>query len=103
MSFMFQLMFRQKQKNFHTTMALVKGCEWEAARVKEATLILVDHLCGPNAGAPATPLATSGTISTNGGTASLASSSFPVAMTMEISPVHHSIVLGKVNFATVLY
>ena len=27
----------------------VSGCEWEAARVKEATLQLIDHMC---AGAP---------------------------------------------------
>ncbi len=88
-------MFRQKQKNFHTTMALVKGCDWEAARVKEATLILIDHLCGPNAGQPSTPLATSGTIPATG--SSLASAQFPVSMTMEISPIHHRTVLGKVN------
>ena len=41
-----QVTFRQKQKNFHTTMVVVKGCEWEAARVKEATLLLMEHLCG---------------------------------------------------------
>ena len=33
--FNFQLNFRVKQKNFHTTMAVVKGSEWEASRVKE--------------------------------------------------------------------
>ena len=38
-------MFRQKQKNFHTTTVVVKGCEWECARVKEATLLLMDNLC----------------------------------------------------------
>lgn len=82
-------MFRQKQKNFHTTMAVVKGCEWEAARVKEATLLLVDHLCGGNA--PSTPLA-SGSSSSSG-----SNQIFPVSMNMEISPVHHSVVLGKNN------
>ena len=52
----FQLNFRVKQKNFHTTMAVVKGCEWEASRVKEATLILIDHLCGSAASStPTTP------------------------------------------------
>jgi len=68
-----QIMFRQKQKNFHTTTVVVKGCEWECSRVKEATLLLMDHLC--------TGLATS----------------VPVFMTMEISPQHHSVVLGKGN------
>ncbi len=41
-----QLTFRQKQKNFHTTLAVVKGSESEAARVKEATMLLMEHLCG---------------------------------------------------------
>jgi len=68
-----QIMFRQKQKNFHTTTVVVKGCEWECARVKEATLLLVDHLCTGMAG------------------------SVPVIMTMEISPQHHATVLGKGN------
>jgi protein bicaudal C len=40
--------FRQKQKNFHTTIVVVKGCEWEASRVKEATLLLIDHFCCNN-------------------------------------------------------
>jgi len=68
-----QIMFRQKQKNFHTTTVVVKGCEWECSRVKEATLLLMDHLCTGLAG------------------------SVPVVMTMEISPQHHSTVLGKGN------
>ncbi|CAB4057421.1 BICC1 [Lepeophtheirus salmonis] len=67
-----QVMFRQKQKNFHTTTVVVKGCEWEGSRVKEATLLLIDHLCQT-------------------------SLNVPVAMNMEISPQHHSIVLGKGN------
>ncbi|XP_040578409.1 protein bicaudal C homolog 1 isoform X2 [Lepeophtheirus salmonis] len=62
----------QKQKNFHTTTVVVKGCEWEGSRVKEATLLLIDHLCQT-------------------------SLNVPVAMNMEISPQHHSIVLGKGN------
>merc|ERR550519_579982 len=68
-----QIMFRQKQKNFHTTTVVVKGCEWECSRVKEATLLLMDHLCTGLAG------------------------SVPVVMTMEISPQHHTTVLGKGN------
>merc|ERR1719397_787880 len=69
-----QIMFRQKQKNFHATTVVVKGCEWECARVKEATLLLMDHLfkgCGP--------------------------SQCPVFMTLEVSPQHHATVLGKGN------
>jgi len=68
-----QIMFRQKQKNFHTTTVVVKGCEWECSRVKEATLLLMDNLC--------TGLATS----------------VPVVMLMEVSPQHHATVLGKGN------
>ena len=40
-----QIIPRPKQKNFHTVTIVVKGCEWECARVKEATLLLMDHLC----------------------------------------------------------
>jgi len=68
-----QIMFRQKQKNFHTTTVVVKGCEWECSRVKEATLLLMDHLCTGLSG------------------------NVPVVMTMEISPQHHTTVLGKGN------
>ena len=35
-----QIMFRQKQKNFPTTLVVIKGCQWEAARVKEATMVM---------------------------------------------------------------
>ncbi len=78
-----QIMFRQKQKNFHSTMVVVKGCEWEASRVKEATLLLMDHLC------------CGGVV--NGGVMGLSPGEMIVSMTMEISPQHHSIVLGKVR------
>ena len=40
-----QIIPRPKQKNFHAMTIVVKGCEWECARVKEATLLLMDHLC----------------------------------------------------------
>jgi len=66
-----QVSFRQKQKNFHTVTVVIKGCELEASRVKEATLLLMDHLWPNNI-----------TVST-------------VNMTMEISPGHHAIVVGK--------
>ncbi|XP_059097133.1 protein bicaudal C homolog 1-like isoform X2 [Tigriopus californicus] len=85
-----QVTFRQKQKNFHTTMVVIKGCEWEAARVKESTLLLVDHLCGLQG-------------ADGGGTTRHSISSnpeeIPVSMNMEISPQHHGVVLGKNNMA----
>lgn len=67
-----QIIPRPKQKNFHAMTIVVKGCEWECARVKEATLLLMEHLCK-------------------------GSGSVPVFMTMEISPQHHATVLGKGN------
>ena len=42
--FAVQIMFRQKQKNFPTTVVVVKGCEENAEKVKEATLLLIEHL-----------------------------------------------------------
>ena len=68
-------------------MAVIKGCEWESARVKEATLILIDHLCG--AGSSSTPTTPNGTGSGH--------QLIPVTTNMEISPIHHSIVVGKNN------
>merc|ERR1719312_357022 len=67
-----QIIPRPKQKNFHAMTIVVKGCEWECARVKEATLLLMDHLCK-------------------------GSGNVPVFITMEISPQHHATVLGKGN------
>jgi len=89
-----QLMFRQKQKNFHTTMAVIKGCEWEASRVKEATLMLIDHLCGTSGNTTPTTPVSGGSSSTD---ISQTSGAFPVTMNMEISPIHHSVVVGKNN------
>lgn len=40
-----QVMFRTRAK-LHSTLVMVKGCEWEVARVKEATLHLIHHMCG---------------------------------------------------------
>ena len=84
-------MFRQKQKNFHTSMVVVKGCEWEAARVKEATLLLIDHLCGSGSNTPvASPSILPGSTSIY--------VNFPVTMNLEISPAHHNVVVGKNNY-----
>lgn len=37
-------MFRTRQK-LNSTLVVVKGCEWEVARVKEATQLLISHMC----------------------------------------------------------
>ncbi|KAG5329672.1 BIC1B protein, partial [Acromyrmex heyeri] len=65
-----QVMFRTRPK-LHATLVVVKGCEWEVSQVKEATQLLIRHMCKNLA------------------------SQIQVQMSMEISPQHHSIVLGK--------
>ncbi|KAK3920505.1 Protein bicaudal C [Frankliniella fusca] len=67
-----QVMFRTRPK-LHATLVVVKGCEWEVAQVKEATLILINYMCD-----------------------SLANQ-VQVQMSMEISPQHHPTVVGKNN------
>ncbi|XP_034939123.1 protein bicaudal C isoform X2 [Chelonus insularis] len=67
-----QVMFRTRPK-LHATLVVVKGCEWEVAQVKEATSFLIHQMCKNLA------------------------NQISVQMTMEISPQHHSIVLGKQN------
>ncbi|PNF27721.1 hypothetical protein B7P43_G12775 [Cryptotermes secundus] len=64
------VMFRNRPK-LYGTMVVIKGCEWEVAMVKQATLLVIQHMCE-----------------------SLAAQ-VQVHMTLEISPQHHSIVLGK--------
>lgn len=39
-----QVMFRTRPK-LHATLVVVKGCEWEVSQVKEATLMLIRHMC----------------------------------------------------------
>ena len=65
-----QVMFRTRPK-LHATLVVVKGCEWEVTQVKEATVLLIHYMCQNLA------------------------SQIQVQMSMEISPQHHSIVLGK--------
>lgn len=43
-SYNVQVMFRTRPK-LHSTLVLVKGCEWEVVRVKEATQLLIAHMC----------------------------------------------------------
>lgn len=65
-----QVMLRTRPK-LHATLVLVKGCEWEVSQVKEATMLLIHYMCENLA------------------------SQIQVQMSMEISPHHHGIVLGK--------
>ncbi|CAH1180296.1 unnamed protein product [Phaedon cochleariae] len=65
-----QVMFKTRPK-LHATMVLVKGVEWEVDQVRTATLLLMDFLCENLA------------------------NQIPVQMSMEISPHHHQVVLGK--------
>lgn len=34
------------RSRFHATLVVIKGREWEVESVKEATLLLIRHLCG---------------------------------------------------------
>ncbi|KAK4883707.1 hypothetical protein RN001_007026 [Aquatica leii] len=54
-----------------TTFVMVKGVEWEPQQVKKATMLLVEYMCNSS------------------------SSQVPIQMSMEISPSHHAIVLGR--------
>ncbi|XP_049856484.1 protein bicaudal C homolog 1 isoform X1 [Schistocerca gregaria] len=65
-----QVTFRTRAR-LNATLVMVKGCEWEVAQVKEATLLLVSHLFRG------------------------AVEQVVMQMTIEISPQHHPIVLGK--------
>ena len=68
-----KLMFLPKAHHTDTTTAIIKGYELEAGHVKEATQLLIDHISGKKG------------------------NTTPVTMNMEISPVHHSFVLGQNN------
>ncbi|GJQ80050.1 putative RNA binding protein [Trypoxylus dichotomus] len=65
-----QVMLRTRPK-LHATLVTVKGVEWEVDEVKKATLLLVKHMCDNLA------------------------NQIPIQMTMEISPHHHQMVIGK--------
>ncbi|CAG9858598.1 unnamed protein product [Phyllotreta striolata] len=65
-----QVIFKTRPK-LHATLVLVKGQEWEADQVKRATILLMEFMCENLA------------------------NQIPVQMSMEISPHHHPIVLGK--------
>ncbi|RZC40327.1 bicaudal C, partial [Asbolus verrucosus] len=65
-----QVMFKTRSK-LHATIVLVKGVEWEVEQVKQATILLMDYMCENLA------------------------NQIPVQMSIQISPQHHQIVLGK--------
>ncbi|KAK7603956.1 hypothetical protein V9T40_004229 [Parthenolecanium corni] len=65
-----QVMFRTRAK-LHSTLVMVKGCDWEVIQVKAATIHLINHMCGAFA------------------------NQVKVQMMLEISPQYHSIVLGE--------
>lgn len=65
-----QVMFKTRPK-LHATLVLVKGVEWNVEDAKQATTMLINYMCGKLA------------------------DQTPVHMSMEISPHHHQIVLGK--------
>ncbi|KAF5270411.1 hypothetical protein FQR65_LT05599 [Abscondita terminalis] len=65
-----QVMFRTRPK-LHATFVMVKGVEWEVKQVKQATTLLVEYMCD-----------------------SLASQ-ISIQMSIEISPNHHALVIGK--------
>ncbi|KAK9744763.1 KH domain [Popillia japonica] len=65
-----QVMLRIRPK-LHAILVTVKGVEWEIEQVKKATLLLMKYMCDNLA------------------------SQIPIQMTMEISPHHYQMVIGK--------
>ncbi|OWR54324.1 bicaudal C [Danaus plexippus plexippus] len=65
-----QVMLRNRPK-LHANLLVVKGVQWEVRATMEATTLLMTYMCGPLA------------------------SQTQVQMTLEISPMHHSVVVGR--------
>ncbi|XP_072945102.1 protein bicaudal C [Epargyreus clarus] len=65
-----QVMLRNRPK-LHANLLVVKGVQWEVQAAMEATGLLMSYMCGPLA------------------------SQTQVQMTLEISPMHHSVVVGR--------
>ncbi|KAF5301419.1 hypothetical protein FQA39_LY02148 [Lamprigera yunnana] len=65
-----QVMFRTRPK-LHASLVMVKGVEWEVQQVKQATILLVEYMCDDLA------------------------NQISIQMSMEISPHHHALVVGK--------
>ncbi|XP_059471574.1 protein bicaudal C homolog 1-A [Neocloeon triangulifer] len=75
-----EVAIRQRFK-LHATLVVVKGCDWEVDRVKQATRTLIKSLCGPENAIHV-----------------------PVEMSLEISTQHHTAVLGarSINLSTIM-
>ncbi|XP_075980528.1 protein bicaudal C [Anticarsia gemmatalis] len=65
-----QVMLRNRPK-LHANLLVVKGVQWEVQSTMEATNLLMNYMCGPLA------------------------SQTQVQMSLEISPMHHSVVVGR--------
>ncbi|XP_069361110.1 protein bicaudal C [Maniola hyperantus] len=65
-----QVMLRNRPK-LHANMMVVKGVQWEVSATMEATTLLMNYMCGHLA------------------------SQTKVQMTLEISPMHHPVVIGR--------
>ncbi|XP_053611211.1 protein bicaudal C homolog 1 [Plodia interpunctella] len=65
-----QVMLRNRPK-LHANLLVVKGVQWEVQATMEATSLLMSYMCGPLA------------------------SQTKVQMSLEISPMHHAVVVGR--------
>ncbi|CAH0720506.1 unnamed protein product, partial [Brenthis ino] len=65
-----QVMLRNRPK-LHANLLVVKGVQWEVHATMEATTLLMNYMCGPLA------------------------SQTQVQMSLEISPMHHPVVVGR--------
>ncbi|XP_028167373.1 protein bicaudal C homolog 1 [Ostrinia furnacalis] len=65
-----QVMLRNRPK-LHANLLVVKGVQWEVKATMEATSLLMNYMCGPLA------------------------SQTSVQMSLEISPMHHCVVVGR--------
>ncbi|CAD0248145.1 unnamed protein product [Spodoptera exigua] len=65
-----QVMLRNRPK-LHANLLVVKGVQWEVQATMEATNLLMNYMCGPLA------------------------SQTQVQMSLEISPMHHGVVVGR--------
>uniref|UniRef100_A0A2A4J394 SAM domain-containing protein n=1 Tax=Heliothis virescens TaxID=7102 RepID=A0A2A4J394_HELVI len=65
-----QVMLRNRPK-LHANLLVVKGVQWEVQATMEATNLLMNYMCGPLA------------------------NQTQVQMSLEISPMHHSVVVGR--------
>jgi protein bicaudal C len=82
-----QVMFKTRSK-LHATIVLVKGVEWEVEQVKQATILLMEFMCDNLA-------VTDWRVFKRFHLKDELQNQIPVQMSIQISPQHHQIVLGK--------